>query len=204
MHFWQKKLRPANEKYKIDYRSPEAIQYLGQVFCDYLTRNHTNKGSPIVIIPIGTDRSTGDALGPLVGTFLKEKNINNVFCLGSLDEPVHAANLETKLHMLKNDYPGAFIIAVDACLGELNAIGTINFGGGFIRPGAGVNKTLPPVGDCYFTAIVNVGGYMEYLVLQNTRLSHVMGMAKIIAAAIEEGMKAYFENQQTYFESNAP
>jgi len=201
MHFWQRKNRPS-EKYKIDYRSPEAIYYLGQAFFNYLKNNYSNKDSPIVIVPIGTDRSTGDALGPLVGTLLKEKNIKYVHCLGSLDEPVHAANLETKLHNLKTEYPMAFTIAVDACLGELNAIGTINFGSGFIRPGAGVNKTLPPVGDCHFTAIVNVGGYMEYLVLQNTRLSYVMGMAKVIASAIEHGIKCFFEEEQSLFQSS--
>ena len=38
------------------------------------------------------------------------------------------------------------------------------------KPGAGVNKDLPPVGDLYITGVVNVGGFMDYLVLQNTRL----------------------------------
>ena len=31
------------------------------------------KNQPIVFVCIGTDRSTGDSLGPLVGTLLKEK-----------------------------------------------------------------------------------------------------------------------------------
>lgn len=37
----------------------------------------------------------------------------------------------------------------------------------------------------HITALVNVGGYMEYLVLQSTRLSVVIKMANIIAHAIE-------------------
>lgn len=191
MSFWQFKNRIPSEKCRIDYRTPEAEQYLAHTFYAHLCKTLPNKASPIVIVPIGTDRSTGDALGPLVGSFLKEKNIANLHCLGCLDEPVHAANLELKLHTLKKDYPNAYIIAVDACLGELNAIGTINFGIGSIRPGAGVNKTLPPVGDCHFTGIVNVGGYMEYLVLQNTRLSFVMGMAKIITESIAQGFSCF-------------
>jgi hypothetical protein len=32
--------------------------------------------------------------------------------------------------------------------------------------------------------IVNVGGFMEYMILQNTRLSLVMKMAEIISAGI--------------------
>ena len=194
MSFWQLKDRNSPEKCRIDYRTPEAEQYLAHTFYTHLCKTLPNKASPVVIVPIGTDRSTGDALGPLVGSFLKEKNIANLHCLGCLEEPVHAANLESKLHTLKIDFPSAYIIAVDACLGELNAIGTINFGAGAIRPGAGVNKTLPPVGNCHFTGIVNVGGYMEYLVLQNTRLSFVMGMAKIITGSIAQGF-AYFQGQ---------
>ncbi|MNN53765.1 hypothetical protein D3C81_1685430 [compost metagenome] len=36
----------------------------------------------------------------------------------------------------------------------------------------------------HITGIVNVGGFMEYLVLQNTRLSLVMNMADVIARGI--------------------
>ncbi|MNJ05080.1 hypothetical protein D3C73_1661750 [compost metagenome] len=36
----------------------------------------------------------------------------------------------------------------------------------------------------HITGIVNVGGFMEYFVLQNTRLSLVMDLAELIAKAI--------------------
>ncbi|MNY42755.1 hypothetical protein D3C86_1776740 [compost metagenome] len=54
-----------------------------------------------------------------------------------------------------------------------------------MRPGAGVNKQLPPVGDIHMTGIVNVGGFMEYFVLQNTRLSLVMQLGDKIVSAVE-------------------
>jgi putative sporulation protein YyaC len=53
-----------------------------------------------------------------------------------------------------------------------------------VRPGAGVNKELPPVGDIHMTGIVNVGGFMEYFVLQNTRLNLVVKMSEIIAQSL--------------------
>ena len=53
-----------------------------------------------------------------------------------------------------------------------------------MKPGAGVNKDLPPVGDIHLTGIVNVGGFMEYFVLQNTRLSIVFHMADVIAECL--------------------
>ena len=77
------------------------------------------------------------------------------------------------------------IIAVDACLGHLHSVGSIQVGMGPLKPGAGVNKKLPEVGEVHITGIVNVAGFMEYFVLQNTRLSIVMKMADIISRSIQ-------------------
>jgi hypothetical protein len=60
-------------------------------------------------------------------------------------------------------------------------------GKGHLQPGTGVHKTLPPVGEIFFSGVVNIGGYLEYLVLQNTRLCQVMKMADCIAQAIITG-----------------
>ena len=54
----------------------------------------------VVIICIGTDRSTGDSLGPLIGTFLEEVGLQRFHLYGTLDEPVHAINLEEKLKQI--------------------------------------------------------------------------------------------------------
>jgi len=53
-----------------------------------------------------------------------------------------------------------------------------------LKPGAGVKKELPVVGDIHITGVVNVGGFMEYFVLQNTRLHLVISMAEVIAKGI--------------------
>ena len=49
------------------------------------------------------------------------------------------------------------------------------------KPGAAMNKKLPAVGDLHIHGIVNLNGFMEFFVLQNTRLSLVMKMADVIA-----------------------
>lgn len=139
---------------------------------------------PVVIVCIGTDRSTGDSLGPLVGTLLKEKKMDEFHIYGTLDDPVHAVNLEENLAHIYNTYNNPFIISIDACLGRLKNIGTIQVNAGPLKPGAGVNKELPTVGDMNIIGIVNVSGFMELLVLQNTRLSVVLKMAKTIAYGI--------------------
>lgn len=138
----------------------------------------------IIIVCIGTDRSTGDALGPLVGTNLSKFSTPRLHVYGTLYEPVHALNLCDTLDLIKKKHANPYIVAIDACLGQLANVGQIQIGHGPIKPGAGVNKQLPLVGDMHITGIVNVGGFMEYFVLQNTRLSLVVSLAEIIANAI--------------------
>ncbi|KMJ60433.1 sporulation protein [Bacillus sp. LL01] len=141
---------------------------------------------PIVIVCIGTDRSTGDSLGPLVGTKLFDKKLDHIHVYGTLDDPIHAVNLEEKLMYIQKKHLTPFIIAIDACLGRLKSVGQLTIAEGPVMPGAGVKKDLPPVGDIHITGIVNVSGFMEFFVLQNTRLSLVMKMATVVANSIQE------------------
>ena len=146
---------------------------------------------PIVFVCIGTDRSTGDSLGPLIGSLLVEKNIHSFHIYGSLENPIHALNLADKLSEIKSIHKNPFIIGIDACLGRLKSVGVIQIGMGPVKPGSGVNKDLPDVGDMHITGIVNVSGFMEYFVLQNTRLHLIMEMAKTIAKGIYDASIAY-------------
>jgi putative sporulation protein YyaC len=138
----------------------------------------------IVFVCIGTDRSTGDALGPLVGSRLRKYNFSDIQLYGTLDEPVHAMNLQDTLTSIHNQHQQPYLIGIDACLGQVSSIGNIQLGFGPLKPGAGVNKQLPPVGHIHITGTVNVGGFMEYFVLQNTRLSLVVNMSEVIAKSI--------------------
>ena len=145
-------------------------------------------GSEVIIFCIGSDRSTGDSLGPLTGSKLQSMH-RYPHVYGTLDEPVHATNLLETLDRLRTQYDHPFLIAVDACLGRLDSVGCVTIGKGALKPGAAVKKELPAVGDVYVTGIVNVGGFMEHLVLQSTRLQLVMKMAETIASAIAYGLQ---------------
>ncbi|MGB4514418.1 MAG: DUF1256 domain-containing protein, partial [Bacillota bacterium] len=48
----------------------------------------------------------------------------------------------------------------------------------------------------HVTGIVNVGGYMEYLVLQNTRLSVVAKMAEVISKALSQVARDFAQMSQ--------
>ncbi|MHB1611800.1 MAG: spore protease YyaC [Sulfobacillus sp.] len=143
-------------------------------------------GPPQGILCVGTDRSTGDALGPLVGTELQTK-VPRLKVWGTLDRPVHAANLADVLRS-NPDLSQTRVMAVDASLGKLEDVGTLLIGPGPLHPGSGVNKQLPPLGRYHMTGTVNVGGFMEYFVLQNTRLALVMHMASFIALALADSL----------------
>lgn len=138
----------------------------------------------IIFVCIGTDRSTGDSLGPLIGYKINNIKYNNVFIHGTLDNPVHAKNLDEVMKEINRKYTKPYIVAIDACLGKMDHVGYITIGEGPIRPGSGVNKELAPVGDMFVTGIVNFGGFMDFLVLQNTRLNLVMKMADLVSAGI--------------------
>ncbi|EST51877.1 sporulation protein [Brevibacillus panacihumi W25] len=170
--------------FKVEYRSENAADHLAQHLAQRLRLTEYN--DEIVIVCIGTDRSTGDALGPLVGTKLHELPSLRLQVYGTLEEPVHAMNLNEKMEQIQNTHPTSTIIAIDACLGQFSNVGNINVANGPLKPGAGVKKELPSVGTFHITGIVNVGGFMEYFVLQNTRLAVVMKMAEIIASGLSK------------------
>lgn len=138
----------------------------------------------IIILCIGSDRSTGDSLGPLIGYKLKKRNISNVLVYGTLEDPVHAANLSETIDQIHAQYKDPYIIAIDASLGKKEHIGCITLGTGALKPGLGVKKKLPAIGDIHITGIVNFSGTMDTLLLQTTRLATIMTLADAITDAL--------------------
>lgn len=132
------------------------------------------KEQNIAFLCIGSNRCTGDAYGPLVGTYLKERGFSNVY--GSIDKPVHFLNLQETIEQIP---PSKEIIAIDAALGNQNHVGYLFFEKGPIEPGKGVGKVVAPVGDFHIKGIVNIQtGFQQQLLLMCTQLDRVMDMAK--------------------------
>lgn len=155
-------------------------EFYNLVFNCLSANNVLNKD--LIILCIGTDRSTGDSLGPIVGHKLLPmiKTHDNINLFGTLENPVHAKNLEKHIKTINNSYDNPFIIAIDSSLGKQTHVGYLSIENSSLKPGAGVNKSLPAVGDVSITGIVNISGMLEYMVLQSTRLSLVITMADII------------------------
>lgn len=161
---------------KTHYNSPLAYYNLANFIKDYLDEN-------TIIICIGTDRCIGDSLGPLVGTFLKEKQFP-LPVYGTISEPIHALNLESKLSQIKTKHPDAKIIGIDACLGPFSSIGEIQARDFPINPGKGVGKQLPQVGDISIIGIVDSSEDTELFTNRNIRLNLIMQLSKVVTRAL--------------------
>ena len=140
----------------------------------------------IVFVCVGTDRSTGDSFGPLMGSALKKAGVPNVY--GCISEPVHAVNLERCLDLVSLKHPDALVVGVDAALGKQQRVGMLLLREAPLAPGTGVGKTLPLVGTYSITAIVNVGGFMEYVVLHSTRLAFVFALVESLTTFLLESL----------------
>ena len=196
---------PAEKNFSASYRvhvhQPEARELFGHQFKEFLKREYPLE-RPLVILCIGTDRSTGDSLGPLIGSKLQAAGSMLFQVYGTLEKPVHAVNLEETTVQIHRRFHRPYIVAVDACLGKAESIGYITIKLGPLQPGTGVNKSLPAVGNLHVVGVVNVGGFMEYLVLQNTRLNLVMQMAEVISDGLLQGCQMFFpENRPAIIEN---
>lgn len=160
--------------------SPAEISYL----LKKCILHHPSKWTELVFLCIGSDRVTGDCLGPYIGHSLSRLHIPGIFVYGTLAEPVHALNLAETNKKIKAAHPSALTIAIDAALGTKKHLGYVTIGNGALYPGAGVQKELPPVGDIHITGIVNISGLLEQMTLQTTRLSTVIFLGDTIIKGI--------------------
>lgn len=151
-----------------------------------------NTLSPVILC-IGTDKVSGDALGPTVGTLLTECFRVPFFVYGTLDRPVTALNLSLAMQFISSRHAGQPVIAVDCALGSPDEVGSIRVVDGPIRAGAGVGKSLPSVGDISVTAVV--AAKSEAHLLSSIPQSKVISLAIKAAALIA---KAPFRSCHLY------
>lgn len=145
---------------------------------------HPRNWDELVFLCIGSDKITGDCLGPYIGQQLNTHPLKNVSVYGTLQHPVHALNLDKSIRFINRKHPTALVIAIDASLGQKKHLGYVTIGNGALYPGAGVHKNLPPVGDIHITGIVNTSGMMEQFTLQTTSLAMVLSIADTITQGI--------------------
>lgn len=172
------------DKLTVNLNDVYAQEKIGHHLVRLLSRQDGLNIRPLVFLCIGSDRYTGDALGPLIGSDLKE-NINCIV-YGNLDYPVHAGNLVETVSLINHQYHHPIIIAIDACLGKSTEIGNIEVWEGGLQAGIAVGNRLPCVGDISIIGVVNSGGRLGYLDLQSTPLSIVMKLSRVIGKGLKD------------------
>lgn len=139
----------------------------------------------LLFLCIGSDRSTGDSLGPLIGYKLEQQAGPGWQVVGTLEHPVHAINLSETMSSIRRWHSEAVVVAIDASIGQREQVGLISMGKGSLCPGLGVRKRLETVGDIFITGVVGSSACPEPAVLQSIRLGVVMELADAICMGIQ-------------------
>ena len=113
----------------------EAEKFAARLLLLLMNEMRASGRRQVVFLCIGTDRSTGDSLGPLIGSRLEAEEISNVVVIGTLEHPVHAVNLDRTIEEMEEHYPDAIIVAVDAAVGRWDHVGLVTLEKGPLRPG---------------------------------------------------------------------
>ena len=182
----------------------ESEKFAGRFLGMLLDEMKKQKKQKVLFLCIGTDRSTGDSLGPLIGYKLAEQMRQHVKILGTLDHPVHAMNLEQVMWGIEKNYDDHIIVAVDASVGDAEHIGYVTLGRGSIKPGLGVRKELMEVGDLFITGIVGSSRNPDPMMLHSVRLSVVMRLADCISKSVLLGMNAIGTSVENFSLSPSP
>lgn len=165
----------------IHYLDKKSVAYLSEALINhYFSKPEYTE---IVIVCVGTNRYTWDALGPMVGSRLSERfeGNRNIQIYGTLENPVHALNLQKTIAHISKLHSKAYIIAVDACLGQFYKIGTLQLVEEPLYPGSSLDKQLPPIGHIHLKGIINNHSALNHKVMEHTSLTFVGEMSAVIS-----------------------
>lgn len=148
-----------------------------------------NEYDKVIFFCIGTDRITGDSLGPIVGDKLRFlfRKIREVKVYGYLGHNICANNANEIIRNITNTYKKPLIIAIDSAISKKENIGKIVIENNGMYLGKALNKKINYIGDLSIKGIVsqnvNVPQY-NFKLLQNTSLNLVMNMADVVSSGI--------------------
>ena len=170
--------------------------------CDFRTKNaHLHLATALerclkrpidgfVALFVGCDSNVGDSLAPLCRRLFKPE-YGRVVTYGSLKYPITAKEVPYIVPFIQKTHPDTLIIVIDAAVGKSEDVGLIKVQNEGIKPGLGVDKDLPKVGDLSIIGILGEKGG-EKGCFKRVRLSVVYQMAEIIA----NGLQIFIQNNE--------
>lgn len=177
-----------NKGIYLDLADPDALNKFINCIREFLFQKDPGGRQEKVILCIGSDRCTGDCLGPLVGSSLQNNNSGKFIVYGTLQSPVHALNLTQYIKQIGERHSQPLIIAIDASLSyNKQDVGKVWINNGALNPGNAVDKQLPAVGDISITGIVN-----DFQKIHSTRLYNVTGISQFITRGVQAALDYRF------------
>ena len=167
----------------ISSANPLADVFLCNCLLDFIKANQVLPKS-LVFLCVGSSHISGDALGPLVGSFLEGLHLPNVFVYGTWRKSIHALNLDLAWEYAKKKHPDACFIAIDASFGPPTHLGNIFIENSPLNPGQGVGKHLPSIGNISIKGVVCPDCLLRHARLARTPLSAIICQAYIITSGI--------------------
>lgn len=169
-----------------DYKSENFSRCVAKTLENYLIL----PSESIILLFVGSDSNIGDSLAPICGS-LFECEGGGVFAYGNLIAPITAKEVPFAVEFIKNAHPDSLVVVVDAAIGKSSDVGLVKVQKSGIKPGLGVDKDLPEVGDLSVIGILGEkrGGKALFTV---NKISTVYSMAEKIA----EGLKIFVENNK--------
>lgn len=142
----------------------------------------------VVFACIGSDLVVGDSLGPLCGTFIKNKN-NNAYLYGTLKNPLTAKEIECFGANIRKMHPNSIVVAIDASVGKPEEVGLVKIFDRGIKPGLAVNKNLSLIGDVSIIGVVAEKSNENFNLYNFTRLNLIYRLAESISNGVTEFLK---------------
>jgi putative sporulation protein YyaC len=137
-----------------------------------------------IILCVGCDNVVGDSLAPIVGHILKSKYNLKTYVYGDFNCNVTAQNISTVVAKIREWHSGAPIIVVDATLGRVEDIGSVQYYEGGCYPAGVYKPSATKVGDYCLLGVVGIKGTDKYAFLHGVRLGIVNKLAHTLADSV--------------------
>ncbi len=135
----------------------------------------------IVFICIGSNKVTGDCLGPLVGSYLKSMYKATVY--GDMENPINYQNAEKIMKKVENNNGGSLKVIIDSALGK--NIGDIIIDDGKVEIGKGLNKNKNIYGDISIKVVVGKNYHNNIKNIQELKNKNIEEIDKIAIEVVK-------------------
>lgn len=150
-----------------------------------------NEFSDIVFLCIGTSKIIGDAIGPILGSNLKDIENEFIHIYGTIENNLHFNNTKNIINNINRNYINPCIVSIDAALSNKNNIGDIVIGKGFIKLGKALDKNFGVY--CNINIKCIVGNYYDDRE-KNLKILNKVSIEEIIkiSSIVSEGIRNVF------------